>query len=119
MSFIDRLRNLKLLSFTLVVFTLCVGIVIGTLITVNWGVKAAKDSQIAPGATPLTIPNPVALSNEFSQIAKEVEPAVVNVSVQYLPKAPQRTQNRRRATRSTRSSRAASSTSTARGCART
>jgi len=100
MSFIDRLRTQKFLSFTLVVFTLCIGIVIGTLITVNWGVNAARDSQAAPGATPLTIPNPVVLSNEFAQIAKDVEPSVVNVSVQYLPKAPQRTQSqtRRRAT---------------------
>jgi len=98
MSIFDKLRTQKFLSFTLVVFTLCIGIVIGTLITVNWGVKAARDSQVAPGATPLTIPNPVELSNEFARIAKEVEPAVVNVSVQYLPKAPQRTQMRRRAT---------------------
>ena len=103
MRFIDKLRTQKLLSFSLVVFTLCIGIVIGTLITVNWGVKAARDNQIAPGATPLTIPNPVVLSSEFSQIAKEVEPSVVNVSVEYLPKAPQRTQSqtRRRVTPST------------------
>jgi serine protease Do len=96
MSFIDRLRTQKLLSFTLVVFTLCIGIVIGTLITVNWGVKAARDSQAAPGATPLTIPSPVELSNEFTRIAKDAEPSVVNVSVQYLPKAPQRTQTQTR-----------------------
>ena len=28
----------------------------------------------APGATPLVIPNPVELSNSFSQIAKQMEP---------------------------------------------
>ena len=87
MSIFDRLRTQKFLSFTLVLFTLSIGIVIGTLI--NSGVKAAKDNQIAPGATPLVIPNPVELSNTFSQIAKQVEPSVVNISTTYLPKATQ------------------------------
>jgi serine protease Do len=85
MSIFDKLRTQKFLSFTLVLFTLSIGIVIGTLI--NSGVKAAKDSQVAPGATPLVIPNPVELSNTFSQIAKQVEPSVVNISTTYLPKA--------------------------------
>ena len=40
MNFFDRLRTQKVLSFTLILFTLSVGIVIGTL--VNQGVKAAK-----------------------------------------------------------------------------
>ncbi len=86
MSFFDKLRSQKLLSFTLTVFTLSIGIVIGTLIT--GGVKAAKDDKVAPGATPLVIPNPVELSNAFTQIAKSVEPSVVNISTTYLPKAP-------------------------------
>src|ERR1035441_7586576 len=98
MSFSEKLRTEKLLSFTLVVLTLCVGILIGTLISVDWGVRAAKGNQAAPGATPLTIPNPVELSTAFSQIAKQVEPSVVHITTKYLPKAPARTQNRRRAT---------------------
>src|SRR5580658_4726003 len=81
MSFIDRVRAQKLLSFTLLLFTLCLGIVIGTLI--SSGVKAAKDSNEAPGATPLVIPSPVELSNTFTEIAKRVEPSVVNISVTY------------------------------------
>src|SRR5579863_10255880 len=89
MSFFDKLRTQKLLSFTLTVFTLSIGIVIGTLIT--GGVKAAKDDKVAPGATPLVIPDPVQLSNAFTQIAKTVEPSVVNISTTYLPK---QTQNR-------------------------
>jgi len=92
MRFFDKLRTQKLLSFTLILFTLSIGIVIGTLI--NSGVKAAKDTTVAPGATPLTIPNPVELSNTFSQIAKMVEPSVVNISTTYLPKAPVRARNR-------------------------
>ena len=89
MSVLDRLRTQKLLSFTLILFTLSVGIVIGTL--VNQGVKAARsDGPAAPGATPLVIPNPVELSNAFSQLAKQVEPSVVNIRTEYLPKAPVR-----------------------------
>jgi len=89
MNLFDRLRTQKVLSFTLILFTLSVGIVIGTL--VNQGVKAAKsDGPSAPGATPLVIPNPVELSNSFSTLAKQVEPSVVNISTEYLPKAPVR-----------------------------
>jgi len=93
MSLFDRLRTQKLLSFTLTVFTLSIGIVIGTLIT--GGVKAAKDDKVAPGATPLVIPNPVELSNAFTQIAKSVEPSVVNISTTYLPKQTPRSGGRR------------------------
>jgi serine protease Do len=92
MSFFDKLRRQKLLSFTLILFTLAIGIVIGTL--VNTGAKAAKDNTAAPGATPLTIPNPVPLQNSFAAIAKQVEPSVVNISTTYLPKAPTRTRRR-------------------------
>src|SRR3982750_1800081 len=83
---LEKLRTQKLLSFTLVVFTLAIGIVIGTLINVNTGVKAAKDNSAAPGATALVIPNPVELSNSFCQLAKQVEPSVVNISTTYNPK---------------------------------
>src|SRR5215472_5873586 len=91
MSLFDKFRSQKLLSFTLILFTLSIGIVIGTVI--NSGVKAAKESTVAPGATPLTIPNPVELSNTFTQIAKMVEPSVVNISTTYLPKAPAQSRN--------------------------
>ena len=98
MSFFDKLRTQKLLSFTLILFTLSIGIVIGTLI--SSGVKAAKASSNGrrPAATPLVIPNPVELSNAFTQIAKQVEPSVVNISTTYLPKqaATQNPRNRRR-----------------------
>src|SRR5215467_8951448 len=91
MSLFDKFRSQKLLSFTLILFTLSIGIVIGTVI--NSGVKAAKESTVAPGATPLSIPNPVELSNTFTQIAKMVEPSVVNISTTYLPKAPTQSRN--------------------------
>jgi serine protease Do len=94
MKFFDKMRTQKVLSFTLVVFTLCLGIVIGTVI--NQGVKAAKDDRaVAPGATPLVIPSPVELSNSFAQIAKQVTPSVVNISTSYTPKATSMPRGRR------------------------
>jgi serine protease Do len=86
MKFFDKMRTQKVLSFTVVMFTLCLGVVIGTVI--NQGVKAAKDDRtVAPGATPLVVPSPVELSNSFAQIAKQVTPSVVNISSTYAPKA--------------------------------
>ncbi len=84
MSFFDKMRRQKLLSFSLVLFTLSIGVLIGTL--VSTGVKAAKDQGVAPGATPLVIPNPVQLSSAFSQLAKQLEPSVVNISSEYVQK---------------------------------
>jgi len=97
MSMLDRMRTQKLLSFTLMLLTLSAGIVIGSFLN-TYGVKAARDNSQAPGATPLVIPSPVELSNTFSQIAKQVEPSVVNISTTYNPKptSNNRTFNRRR-----------------------
>jgi serine protease Do len=96
---LEKIRTQKLLSFTLIVFTLAIGIVIGTLINVNSGVKAADNKAVAPGATPLVIPNAVELQNSFTQIAKLVEPSVVNISTTYNPKpARSGARNNRRAT---------------------
>jgi len=85
MSLFDKMRSQKLLSFSLILFTLSIGIVVGTL--VSTGVKAAKEQAVAPGATPLTIPNPVQLSTAFSALAKQLEPSVVNISSTYVQKA--------------------------------
>jgi len=92
MSMLNRMRNQKLLSFTLMLLTLSAGIVIGSFLN-TYAVKAARDNPQAPGATPLVIPSPVELSNTFSQIAKQVEPSVVNISTTYNPKPSQTTRN--------------------------
>jgi serine protease Do len=85
MSFFDKMRRQRLLSFSLILFTLSMGVVIGTL--VSTGVKAAKEQAVAPGATPLVIPpNPGQLSNAFTQLAKQLEPSVVNISSEYTQK---------------------------------
>jgi serine protease Do len=94
MNLFDKARSQKLLSFTVILFTLSLGVVIGTLITT--GAKAAKDNAAAPGASPLVIPSPVQLSNQFTVIAKQAEPSVVNISTDYLPKQAQQHSTPRR-----------------------
>src|SRR3982074_3872310 len=65
-------------TFTILA-TLTVGILIGTV--VSYGVKG-KEGQKASDATPLTVPPPQQLSNAFSQIAKQLEPSVVNINTE-------------------------------------
>jgi serine protease Do len=67
--------------------TLALGILIGTV--VSYGVKG-KEGQKASDATPLTIPSPKQLSNEFSQIAKQLGPSVVNINTESTIKNPHR-----------------------------
>src|SRR6478752_6777792 len=93
MSFLNKMRRQKLLSFSLILFTLSIGVLVGTL--ASTGVKAAKEQAVAPGATPLTIPNPAQLSNAFSQLAKQLEPSVVNISSTYVQKNATVNRNRR------------------------
>src|SRR6202048_1055155 len=59
--------------------TLSLGILIGTV--VSYGVKG-KEGQKASDATPLVVPAPQQLSNAFSQIAKQLEPSVVNINTE-------------------------------------
>ena len=84
LKLIDKMRQQKLLSTMLMLFTLSVGIVIGTLI--NTGVHAQKGSGGAPDAAPLTLPKPVQIGNEFSKLAKMLDPSVVNITADYTPK---------------------------------
>jgi serine protease Do len=87
-----NLRTRKMLSSAVILFTLALGVVIGTVIT--GAVGAARD-QIAPGATPLSIPAPAALSSEFVKVAKMVEPSVVNINVESVVKAQPMVRRRR------------------------
>lgn len=93
MSLFDKVRSQKLLSLSLLVFTLSVGIIIGTLL--NTGVRAAKDQVTAKDATPLVTP-PVSKmpGNQFVELARKMEPTVVNISTAYTPKVT-RLNNRR------------------------
>src|ERR1700688_3636919 len=73
-------------TFTILA-TLTVGILIGTV--VSSGVKG-KEGQKSSDATPLTIPAPQQLSNQFSQISKQLEPSVVNINTESTIKNPHR-----------------------------
>jgi serine protease Do len=84
MSIYDKARKQKFLSFTLIIFTLAVGVLLGTVI--QTGVKA-KDQSAAPDATPLTIPARSQMQSVFAKIAKDLEPSVVNISVEFGPPA--------------------------------
>jgi serine protease Do len=66
-------------AYTLsILATLSVGILIGTVI--SYGVKG-KEGQKSD-ATPLSLPSPQQMSNTFSQIAKQLEPSVVNINTE-------------------------------------
>jgi serine protease Do len=74
-------------AYTLTVLaTLTVGILIGTVI--SKGVKGQEKKS--SDATPLTVPSPQVLSNQFSQIAKQLEPTVVNINTESTVKNPHR-----------------------------
>ena len=85
MRWFKIMRQQKLLSLSLLLVTLSVGIVIGTLI--NTGVRANRGGQnIAPDASPLVVPNPVQLGNEFTKLAKKLEPSVVYITADFTQK---------------------------------
>src|SRR6185437_6336774 len=85
-SFFAKVKQQKLLSVALLLATLLVGILIGALI--NTGVKAAKDGTTAAAAdaTPITLPQAQAVGNEFTKLAKRLEPSVVYIHSDYLVK---------------------------------
>src|SRR5215472_8460499 len=93
-AYLDRLRTHRLGSTLLVLLTLAVGILIGTI--VSNGVKGAAISNRFSDASALQAPNPKQLGNAFTQIAKQMEPAVVTIYTESLPKQVQMPQGRRR-----------------------
>ncbi len=82
MSFFEKARNQKFLTSTVIVFTLALGVLIGTV--AQTGVKAAREQGGgAPDATPLTIPPRSEVQSAFASLAKKLEPSVVNISVEF------------------------------------
>jgi serine protease Do len=69
------MNNKRLLFLGMVVLTLGIGVIIGTV--VSGGVKATFEQKAAA----IAIPDPVSLSNTFSQIAAQLDPAVVKIKV--------------------------------------
>ncbi|TAM82537.1 MAG: Do family serine endopeptidase [Acidobacteria bacterium] len=68
------------LTVLTIVVTLGVGIAIGAF--VSHGARAAHPASSAGEPQPLAVPSPVELSNSFSRIAEQVEPAVVNINTE-------------------------------------
>jgi len=94
MSLRDRMRSHRFLSTVLVVLTLFVGILIGTVI--QKGVKGATKAVNSSDATQLKVPAPQQLSTAFSQVAKTLEPTVVNINTESTPKTTTTPRSRRR-----------------------
>jgi serine protease Do len=80
----DRVRTHRFGSTLAIVLTLAIGILIGTVIT--HGVKGKEQNNPSADATPLQMPSPQKLSTAFTQIAKAIEPSVVNINSESLPK---------------------------------
>ncbi len=84
-TLLDRIRRHRLTTTFTLLATLSVGILAGSVLTRN--VSGKEQSGInSSDAKPLIIPSPVVLSNGFSQIVKQVGPAVVNINTEELPK---------------------------------
>jgi serine protease Do len=84
-TLLDRIRRHRLATTFTLLATLSVGILAGSILTRN--VSGKEQSGVnSSDARPLIIPSPVTLSNGFSQIVKQVGPAVVNINTEELPK---------------------------------
>ena len=85
-ALVSRMRTQRALSTLVILLTLTVGILIGTVLS-RGGVKGnfAPDGSLLPA-----MQSPQQLSNTFGQVATAVEPAVVNVSTESTPKVRRR-----------------------------
>jgi serine protease Do len=83
-SLLGRLRYRRLATTFTILATLSAGILIGSVVA--HGVHGQESSKIdTSDATPLKIPQPRDLSTDFTRIAKQVGPAVVNINTVTLP----------------------------------
>ncbi len=100
MSFFERMRHRSCSRSRLLLFTLSIGIVIGTL--VNTGVRAAKDAVLRAGCHAADDSARGADGRvEFTELAKKLEASVVNIStvtrpVRCVPAAPDAAGRRQR-----------------------
>jgi serine protease Do len=88
-AFVARIKGRRFASTLTILLTLALGILIGTVI--SYGVKGKeKRDNISGDATPLQIPSKQEVSSQFSKLAKELEPAVVNINTESTVKNPHR-----------------------------
>lgn len=92
-SWLQRTRSHRLTTTFALLATLSAGILVGSVVT--RGVSGKEQAPDSSDAKPLVIPAAKSLSNGFSQIAKQVGPAVVNINTESLPKQNQDRRGRR------------------------
>ena len=85
-ALVSRMRTQRALSTLVILLTLTVGILIGTVLS-RGGVRgnSTPDGTLLPA-----MQTPQQLSNTFGQVANTIEPAVVNVSTESTPKVRRR-----------------------------
>ena len=88
MGFGEKLKANRFASTLVILATLSLGILIGTVVSA--GVKGKEKAASSSDATPLQVPSPQQLSSQFSQIARQLEPAVVNINTESTIKNPHR-----------------------------
>ncbi len=85
-------RTHKMFVIGVMMFTLSVGIMIGSIVSGRVGAERAAQGDAT--AQLLAVPSPVQLSSAFAAIADKMEPAVVNISTQAPAERPRRQQRR-------------------------
>src|ERR1700685_619636 len=78
-GFRQRFAANRFASTMVILATLSLGILIGTVVS---GAVKGKEQNSSSDATPLKIPSPVQMSNQFSTIARQLEPTVVNINTE-------------------------------------
>jgi len=86
MSSREKLKANRFSSTLVILATLSLGILIGTVVSA--GVKGKEKTVSTSDATPLTVPSPQQLSSQFSQISRQMVPSVVNINSEITVKNP-------------------------------
>jgi serine protease Do len=93
-TFPERIRSHRLATSFVLLGTLSAGVLVGSALTGT--VHGAQQQKVdTTDATPLRIPPVTNQANQFTRIAKEVGPAVVNINTESLPKQTTMPQGRR------------------------
>ena len=83
-SFVDRVRTNRLATTFVLLGTLTVGVLAGSILTSS--VSGKEQHVDSSDAHAIVIPSPATLSNGFSEIVKRDGPAVVNINTESIPK---------------------------------
>ncbi len=86
-GFRQKLKANRFASTMVILATLSLGILIGTVVS---GAVKGNQQNSSADATPLKVPSPVQMSNQFSTIARQLEPSVVNINTESTIKNPHR-----------------------------